>query len=368
MSKACDVTHLSHAVDFCYNWKVDNFGRGLKIDKKIVSPPLAIPGTDGLVCRLVCTGNPGGFVSRYTTIEVNNVEKVVESTSLFSITLECEHGAEDVKLAGYVDVVCDDVLSRGSFGDQTKEQFTSFENIGNNKAGWRFMPANPIKIKLYPSGARMYNRIWHNSKPNQPLEIKLTLYTPGGMSQTSSMIPPTVMDKTSRLVANMKSLMLDVKHTDVVLKCKGEKFYCHKSILAKWSTVFSKLFDANIKEGTRDLVVIDDVEPDVVNTMVEFIYTGDVTKQVEDLAKVVYVADKYQLMGLLDFCFQKFATDGEDDQLVEMLILANKHSLDKFKDLAMRRIVMSKATFINDVNFLSMIEDYPQILFELFKA
>eukprot|EP00092_Neocalanus_flemingeri_P105078 GFUD01134643.1.p1 GENE.GFUD01134643.1~~GFUD01134643.1.p1 ORF type:complete len:374 (-),score=100.42 GFUD01134643.1:52-1173(-) len=373
MSKAWGVTHYSDVVDFCYDWKVVNFGRCLKIQQQIESPPLVIPGTNGLVCHLVCTRD----FPRMVWIQVNDVVKVVKEPSLFSITLQCEKRAEDVKLAGYVEVLCDNVWLRGSFGDQTKEQFTSFAKVGNNKLGWSFIPAKPM-IKFLGDGHGLtdflsvstfidFNGFWHDSKQNQPQEIKLTLFSPGEMTQTSSLIPPTVMDNTSRLAA-MKSLMLDAKHSDVVLECQGEKFNCHKSILGARSTVFTKMFDANMKEAASVLVGINDVEPDIVQTMVEFIYTGDVTKQIEDLAKVVYVADKYRLEGFLDFCFRKFDIDREDDQLIEMLLLADKHNLDQFKDLAMKRIIVNKAKYIADENFRCKIQDHPEILFELFKA
>eukprot|EP00092_Neocalanus_flemingeri_P033277 GFUD01036189.1.p1 GENE.GFUD01036189.1~~GFUD01036189.1.p1 ORF type:complete len:367 (-),score=88.61 GFUD01036189.1:75-1175(-) len=366
MSKAWCVTHFSDVVDFSCDWNVVNLGRCLKIHQKVESPPLTIPGTGGLVCHLVCTGHfPGGIVSK---IQANDVEKVMEEAHLFSITLLCDKRVENVKLAGFVDVMCDNVLLRGSFGDHTKEQFIIEKALGTN-FGWSFIPANPIKF--YTSIANKfadYNGFWQNPKPNHPLEIKLTLFSPGQMTQTSSMMPPSVMENTTRLVASMKSLMLDAKHSDVVLKCKGEKFHCHRSILGARSAVFSKMFDSDMKEATSGLVVIDDVEPDILEIMVEFVYTGEVTKQVDDLTKLVYVGDKYELEGLLDFCFRKFDIDRDDDQLVEMLILADKHNLDKFKELAMKRIVMNKAKFVADEDFLCKIEDHPKILIELFKA
>ena len=143
----------------------------------------------------------------------------------------------------------------------------------------------------------------------------------------------------------------------------------HKAILGTRSAVFERMFDVDMKEATSGVVVIDDVEPDVLKAMVEYIYTRhDVTEQVDDLVKLVYVGDKYELRELLDFCFQKFNYDDDDNQLVEMLIMADKHSLDKFKDLAMRRIIMDKANFIKDGDFLSRIENYPKLLVELFKA
>jgi len=366
MSKAWCVTHFSDVVDFSCEWKIVNFSRLLKIHQKVKSPSLTIPGTGGLICRLVCSGYfPGGIVSK---IQANQVEKVVEEASLFSIALELEDGGLEVKLAGFVDVLCDDVWLRGSFGDQTKEEFIARRNTVGDKYGWIF---TSLPIKFYTSTANKftdYNGFWFTHKPNQPLQIKLTLFSPGEMTQTSSMMPKTVTGGTSELVVDMKSLILETKHSDVVLKCKGEKFHCHKAILGARSAVFSRMFDVDMKEATSGLVVIDDVEPIVVEAMVEFIYTADVTKQVDDLSKLVYIGDKYELKGLVEFCLHKFECDRSDYQLVEMLILADKHSLDKFKDLAMKRIIMDKDKFISDEDFLLKIEKHPKLLIELFKS
>jgi len=204
--------------------------------------------------------------------------------------------------------------------------------------------------------------------PNQPLQIKLG-HSPGEIIQSSSLASPTVTSDTTDLFLDMKSLMFDTKHSDVVLTCKGKKFNCHKAILGARSAVFRRMFDVDMEEATSGLVEINDVEPDIIDAMVEYIYTGKTTKQVEDLSKLVYVGDKYELKGLVEVCFQKFNISQDDDKLVvRMLFLADKHSLDKFKDLAMRKILMDKAKFISDKDFMSRIEKNPQILVEFFKV
>jgi len=369
MSKAWCVTQFSDVVDFSCECKIVNFSRCLKINKKAESPSLTIPGTGGLLCHLVCSGYfPAGIVSK---IQANEVEKVVEAASLFSITLECEN-KRDVKLAGFVDVLCDGDWLRGSFGDQSKEEFIDGLDLNDDdddNCSWIFKSLQPLKF--FTSTANKftnYNGFWHTHKPNQPLQIKLSLFSPGEMFKTSSMMLKTVTSDPSDLVVDMKSLMLNTKHSDVVLKCKSEKFHCHKAILGARSAVFSRMFDEDWKEATSGLVVIEDVEPNTVELMVEYIYTGNVTKQVEDLSKLVYIGDKYELKGLVEFCLQKFDCDQDDYQLVEMLILADKHSLDKFKNLAMKRIIMDKDKFISDEDFLLKIEKHPKLLIELFKA
>jgi len=364
------VTNFSDVVDFSCDWKIVNLSRCLKIHQKIESHSFVIPGSEGQVCHLVCTAfPPGGIVSK---LQVNNVEKVVEEATLFSIGLECDNvdvGA--VKLAGFVDVQCDDVFLRGCFGDQATENFIVKQNLGNGKTGWSFVPVTPFNYFTSSKGAfqNYAAGFFHSMKQDRPMEIKLSLYSPGEISKTLFMGPPRKAADISELAVNMKSLWQDPKHSDVILKCQTEQLLCHKSILAARSAVFGRMFDADMKESTCGVVVIDDVEPEVLKAMVNFIYTGeDVTEQVDDLANLVYVGDKYELKGLLELCFQKFNSDHDDAQLVELLIMADKHSLDKFKELAMRRIIMDKGKFILDKEFLIRIESYPKLLVELFKA
>jgi hypothetical protein len=207
---------------------------------------MVIPGTDGLVCYLVCTGYfPGGIVSK---IQVIDVEKVVEEASLFTIALECENkNRKVVKLAGFVDVLCDDIWLKGSFGDQAKEAFIAGRNVGGNKINWSVVPVQPIQFFTSTANQFLsYSGFYHSLKQDRPMEIKLSLFSPGEISKTLFMSPPPVKVVTSELVVNMKSLMLDPKHSDVVLKCKSEKvqsrkFYCHRAILGARSAVWKNV-------------------------------------------------------------------------------------------------------------------------------
>ena len=82
---------------------------------------------------------------------------------------------------------------------------------------------------------------------------------------------------------------------------------------------------------------------------------------------LLYAADKYELKGLLEICFRKFKDGMDDDQLVEILILSERHSLADFKSIALKKIMADKAKFINDKDFQKKMEKHPQLLFELFK-
>ena len=125
------------------------------------------------------------------------------------------------------------------------------------------------------------------------------------------------------------------------------------------------MFDVDMKEKKSGVVAIDDIEPEVFKAMINFIYTGeDVTEDVDDLAHLLYAADKYELKGLLDLCYQKFLKTNDDSKLVEMLIVADRHNLDNIKEVAMARITKDKTMFLKDAKFTKQMEKHPKIFME----
>ena len=170
-----------------------------------------------------------------------------------------------------------------------------------------------------------------------------------------------------QLVQDIGALLGDTKTSDIVIQCQEKKFHCHRIILGARSLVFRRMFDTDMKEASSGVITVNDIDVEAVEAMIEFIYTDGVTKDVEDTAMLLYAADKYELKGLLEICFRKFKDGMDDDQLVEILILSERHSLADFKSIAMKKIMADKAKFINDKDFQKKMEKHPQLLFELFK-
>ena len=210
---------------------------------------------------------------------------------------------------------------RGTLGDREKEKFITKED------GWCFIPTLPLQYD-YINCDDMYPVL----NQDKPMEIKLSLFVPGRISHTLSMDPPTPGAKVaiSVLAQNMKTLLQDSTHSDVVLNCQQEDVSCHKNILAARSPVFYRMFDVDMEEKKSGVVEINDIDPAVLKAMINFIYTGeDVTEDVDDLAHLLYAGDKYELKGLLDLCYQKFLKTNDDSKLVEMLIVADRQNLKR---------------------------------------
>ncbi len=106
-----------------------------------------------------------------------------------------------------------------------------------------------------------------------------------------------VIDCSGGLSNHLKELFDNMQFSDVNFNIGGREFPAHKSILTARSEVFAAMFQHPTKENLTNQIKIDDIEPDVFQELLHFIYTGRV--QVDKLEMLVaglfIAADKYLL-------------------------------------------------------------------------
>jgi len=360
--------------EFSCDWKIDQLSRALNALGKVESSPLNIPGSDGAVCYLVCTkaNNPvGGQVSR---IQVNQTTLTVADAELFTISLEFKNDEMKVlTLSGGVDILCDNIWLKGKFGDNTTGQFESPRAIVGTRYGWNFNPVQPICVWSQNGRQSNFQGFWIDKESTKPLWMKIKVFSSGEMikSISSRSMPITANTSSSELQNCMKRIFHDPKFSDITLQCKGMKFKCHKVILGACSPVLSNMFENDMKESNTGLVEIEDFDSEIVEAMIEYMYTNEVTKPVRDLDQLLYIADKYDLPGLVKYCYGEFSARPVDSLLVaDMLIAGDKLNKEEFKKLAMQIILIEKSKFASDEDFLMKLKDNPdpQLLIEVFKS
>ena len=70
-----------------------------------------------------------------------------------------------------------------------------------------------------------------------------------------------------------------MQFSDVNLNIRGREFPAHKNILAARSEVFAAMFQHPTKEKLSNQIEIEDIEPEVFQELLRFIYTGRVSIQ-----------------------------------------------------------------------------------------
>lgn len=135
-----------------------------------------------------------------------------------------------------------------------------------------------------------------------------------------------------KIQENFKHCFENKKFCDVTLIVRGQEFPAHKVILACRSPVFSAMFTHDMKEKRENKVEISDMEPEVLQEVLRFIYCGYVNNAQRLAPELLVVADKYQLDGLADLCAIELGQDINVENAAQLYSLAGLHSLDGLKN------------------------------------
>ena len=133
----------------------------------------------------------------------------------------------------------------------------------------------------------------------------------------------------------MEQLFEEMKFSDVTLSVLGRQFQAHKCILTSSSKVFSAMFEHQTKEKLSNHVKIEDIQPEVFNELLRFIYTGRSTLAAMRTmaAQLLVAADKYLLDQLKSECEFHLLRQMSADNCMELLLLVSDqiHPVDNLK-------------------------------------
>lgn len=146
-------------------------------------------------------------------------------------------------------------------------------------------------------------------------------------SPTSNATPSS----SDNVLAGMKSMFKNQLFSDVTIQCGAKHFTAHKAVLASQSAVFDKMLEADMQEKITNVIEIPDFHPDVISSMLAYLYTGTPLNMEVLVKDLLAIANKYELTQLLKMCEKKLVSSIRLDNVVEMLILADMHGASDLK-------------------------------------
>ena len=128
--------------------------------------------------------------------------------------------------------------------------------------------------------------------------------TPTGNQCNHSDVSSYAINCLNELSNHLGELFNSMPLSDVTFNIDGYDFPAHKSILSVRSEVFAAMFQHPSKEKLTNQIKIEDIEPDVFQELLRFIYTGRVqVDKLEVMAAGLFIAaDKYFLDQLKMTC------------------------------------------------------------------
>lgn len=118
------------------------------------------------------------------------------------------------------------------------------------------------------------------------------------------------VSKSRTLFNDLTKMYKTGKFSDIILKAKDKQFSAHKAVLASRCKVFDAMFQHDMKEAQTGVVEIVDIEPVVLGSLLQYIYTGNVDDFTIQKAMSLFPAtNKYFLDELKEWCVDKMVAN-----------------------------------------------------------
>ena len=159
--------------------------------------------------------------------------------------------------------------------------------------------------------------------------------------------------------------------SDVILKCNGQQFPCHKIVLSARSDVFKAMLENEMKEAQDNVIELVDSTPEIVSMMVEHIYTGKIPEvsQLKQLApEILHVAVKYNLPSLVAVCEEVMLSELKSSNAIKTFIYVDRYTpTSKLREQVLKFLCRNAREVVGVGDWSDFIKQYPDLATEMFK-
>ncbi len=159
-------------------------------------------------------------------------------------------------------------------------------------------------------------------------------------------------------------LLTEQNDTDVEFNVKGERMGAHAPVVMASSPIFASILGGRTtKTKSAKVVHISDIEPQVFQQLLHYIYTGRVPLLHEEgMAEQLFnAANKYGLDHLKDECARCFLVDLTEHNVIETLIWSYRKSLTNLHDGALNYAAANYSRVSLQSDWQKLISNHPQI-------
>ncbi|XP_077973389.1 uncharacterized protein LOC120337165 [Styela clava] len=94
------------------------------------------------------------------------------------------------------------------------------------------------------------------------------------------------------------------KTSDFAIKVAGKSFPVHRNVITAASSYFRAMFSSNMKEAQQGFADMETVKPTVMEKCIDFMYTGEVKVQMNDIEDILHASNLLQLDALTELSFE----------------------------------------------------------------
>ena len=221
----------------------------------------------------------------------------------------------------------------------------------------------PLNEEIFLRSLNLREEVLENDTLTIELKLRILKVDEKTFSITGGLVP----DKGSKEF-QLSSMFNSEELSDCLIECGTKQFRCHKLILAGRSPVFQAMFRHNMTESLESKITIEDIDEATMEKALGYIYTGTVATLEDGTVSLLAAADKYDLGGLKALCEDSLAMTMNAGNVVDLLLLADKHNANLLKDYVIRYVSGSKTRISQNPENMEKLARNPKLMGELFSV
>ena len=141
----------------------------------------------------------------------------------------------------------------------------------------------------------------------------------------------------------------------------GQTIGAHKNVLMAKSPVFAAMFQHEMEESKTGRITIKDIDPDVFQQLLYFIYSGrKKTPLTEENVQPLFVAaDKYDVKDLWEECIFYMVSSIRVYNAIDLMIFAHLYSIEELEEAAIFFSTWKSGLISQQNDFADFIKNYP---------
>ncbi|KAI1722545.1 BTB/POZ domain-containing protein [Ditylenchus destructor] len=256
-------------------------------------------------------------------------------------------------------------------------------NVKNNKIGFRsrFFLKNSegkdIEMRIHPNPSHSdyvsyikRDVLFPQISPADSITVLVEIDVAVETITTQCDEPLGVCNYEKQLADDYLKLLKEDLLTDFTIKVNDKEIRVHKAILAARSPVFSAMLSHEAtSESKTGILVIQDVEFNVVKEMLNFIYCGRSSSEINELASdLLIAADKYRLDELKSHCERCLVQALNQENACHLLIIGDMYRADLLRHRAVQYILQHPKEITSTSGWETVLSEHPQLVTDIVRS
>lgn len=130
------------------------------------------------------------------------------------------------------------------------------------------------------------------------------------------------------ILKDMVSMLDNGTFSDVVFVLGDSRIKAHKCILASRCSFFASMFSVGMRESQESVISVQDITPFTFKCLLEFIYTDQINLvqlNQDQVIDVLIAANRYGLDRLKRLCEKTLVKNIDMDNVIDLLYLSDVH-------------------------------------------